>query len=543
MAFIEGQVLTAAELNDLSSKTDLASSTGSELIGIASGVSLNKYITRITPEMYGAVGDGSADDAPAIRLAMTAAIQSGVNRVQGDGVYKISSPITVLSGNNSSPAGLLPRLGFCLQLNAVIVDSTSWDAVPDKWWDATPAFKPGIDSENLEIHVNEFDGGGLATFISTGGSSLNTSRIHVGQARNYIIMFRNFLDMTSQSTMNYITGNNWEDGYIGVLIGGMGNGAGNSECHNINIQWCANQRYGGLSLQDRSQYTQVSGGTYNLNGKWTSAITLTNASSTDDYDIEFGDVISNGTVTGYALSSIMNNNGNQVLLLTESADKTDGVSDYKVGDTLTFGSWSATISAIALTSATNLAYFDLIISNRTDDYSKCSITPAYLGGFRGHNLFTNIINCANSVSTADAINYRGLGLAGGVDSSSWYLEHLYGDSAIFSFNKNNMTIGQTVQLGNNALYGSLNSFEMTIGNAVNIATFSAPANNLAYYTVLIGSSIQAQYAKALVRVDSVSVTIMESTVVYFTLATSGLNLSATINGSDAIVTVVTRREM
>lgn len=545
MSFVDGQVLTAAELNDLAVSADLASSTGAGLIGISSGVTLDKYITCVTPEMYGAVGDGSADDAPAIRLAMAAAIQSGVNKVKGDGIYKIASPITVSPGDNSSPSGLEARIGFSLYLNVLIVDSTAWDALPTKWWDATPAFRPALGSENLEIHVNEFDGGGLASFISTVGFNLNTSHIHVGYARNYIIMFRNYLEMAAQGTMNHITGNNWQDGYIGVLIGGLGDGAGNSECHNVHVQWCANQRYGGVSLQDRSQYAKISGGTYDYNGKWSSAITLTNASSTEPYDIEFGNEISNGTVSGYALSSIMNHNGDQILMLSESADKTDGVSDYAVGDTLTFGTWSATIGAIALASAVNPAYFDITVSNRTGDFSKCTITPTYLGGMRGHNVFTNFILSPNSVAVEDAVNFRGLSIAGGINNSYWYLPQLYQGNPVFNFGANSLTVGQPIVLGSNALYGAKNSFTATIGTAVTVMTFTAAsdASYPAYYNVSIGSSIQAQYAKALIRVDTSAITIMESTLVYFTLDVSGLNLLATINGSNAIITVTSQRVM
>lgn len=505
-----------------------------------------------TPEMFGAVGDGSADDSVAINRAIEAAFVAHTDQVRGDGIYSVKSPIILLSGyHDPVVAGQETRLGASLYLNVVQVDPSGWPSIPAEWWNAQAVFTTpaGNEIESYKLHVNAMDCAGVASAISTTNGAINTSHLHIGYLRNFIIGYKNYLGQIFQSGMSYLTGENWQDGYIGVLHGGTGNGGGNGECFQVMINWCSNHRYGGVLFLDRSQYSQILGGTYDYNGQWASALTLTNLSSSGAYDVEFGDKITNGTHSGYALSSLMyngvQNGGNPILLITESANKKDGTSDYSVGDKITFGSWSATISAIALTSAVNIDYFDIIISNRTADFSKCNIAATYVGGIRGHNLFTNTILCPNSYGTVDAINWRGLGITGGTLSSYWYLEHIYGNNPIFEFYKTGLTIDKDVQIRNNAFYGSKGSYNAVVGTAVTIMSFPAATDDLYpdYYTVLIGSSIIGQYAKILVRVTTTSISVENSTLAYFTLDVSGFNLTATVNGSDSIITVTSRREM
>ncbi|EIC83366.1 hypothetical protein [Serratia sp. M24T3] len=505
-----------------------------------------------TPEMFGAMGDGSADDSAAINYAISAAFVAHTDQVRGDGIYSVKSQITLLSGyHDPVVSGQETRLGASLYLNIVQVDPTGWPSVPDNWWNAQAVFVPPANNEieSYKLHVNAMDCAGVASAISTTNAAINTSHLHIGFLRNFIIGYKDYLGQIFSSGMSYISGENWQDGYVGVLHGGTGNGGGNGECLQVEINWCANNRYGGVLFLDRSQYSQILGGTYDYNGQWASSLTLTNLSSSGAYDVEFGDKLTSGTHSGYALSSLMfngvQNDSNPVLLITESANKKDGTSDYTVGDTITFGSWSATISAIALTSAVNINYFDIVISNRTADFSKCNIAATYVGGISGHNLFTNTILCANSYAVVDAINWRGLGIAGGTTSSYWYLKHLYGNSPVFEFYPTNLIIDKDVQIRNNAFYGSKGSYNAVVGTEITVMSFPAATDDLYpdYYTVLIGTSIISQYAKALIRVTTTSISIEESTLAYFKLDVSGFNLTANINGSDALITVTSRREM
>lgn|GEM_PF-3582712 len=506
-----------------------------------------------SPEMFGAYGDGSADDAPAIAAAMQAARSQAVGSssancyVKGTGIYKIGSTITVTNGYIASPSGLSPRVGFRLELATVIADSTVWDDIPVDWWNATPAFRPGESSDNLTISVDQFDGGGKASFLDTKDGSISTSSIYVGHSRNHIIVYKNFKNAATQGTMNRISGHNWESGYMGALVGASPSAI--AECHEFDVRWCANHRYQGLSLQDHTNYANVIAGTYDFNGKYSSCVSLTNLTSSEPTDIEFGDAISNGTITGTALSALMNWNGTWVLMLTESADKTNGTSDYKIGDTLTFGSWSATISGIQLCSTNPAFYFDLVLCCRTGDFNKSTVMPTYLGGHRGHNDFTNFLTNPNSNETTGAVNVRGLGIYGGSDSLYLGIRHLFGDNTAIGFTSSGMAIYQPLSLGNNAIYGSTAQYNATAGTQFTAVIFSAADSeiNAHYYTVNIGSSISAQWAQAVVRVGASGIIvcnfIQNEENEYITLTPSGLSLLCTVAGSDSLITVATRRDI
>lgn len=376
------------------------------------------------------------------------------------------------------------------------------------------------------------------------GGSLNTSTIHIGNMRNHVIGYRNYLTASSQSGMNKITGNLWQGGYHAVLIGGTSNGGGNAECHHIDINWCATHRYGGLSLQDRTQYTNIPGGTYDYNGKYTAVLTLDSLSSSGNYDVEYGDTLSIGTKTGIALSSIMTTGLNKVLVVTESGDKTDGVSDYTVGDTVTFGSWSATISAIDLCSTTNVRYHDIILSNRTGDFSKCTITPEYLGGIYCHNPFTNHIWCPNSVAVTSAMNYRGLSIAGDINNSYWYATHLYGNTPFLTLTSADVKVGKTLTTQSQILQGNTYSANLAIGVETTVMTFVAgTASQPRKWVVDITSSVSAQCGSFEVYVNATGLVVKNQTNTNVNYTTDGLKLNLTLTGSAATIRLNAIRKM
>ena len=63
---------------------------------------LNVYRNCITPQMYGAVGDGVADDTTAIQAAVTyITTNGGILRFPGNHIYMISEPIRIVTGSKS----------------------------------------------------------------------------------------------------------------------------------------------------------------------------------------------------------------------------------------------------------------------------------------------------------------------------------------------------------------------------------------------------------------------------------------------------------
>lgn len=495
----------------------------------------------LTPEMFGAAGDGQHDDSDAIISANAVSVSSGIDMVRGDGIYLVKKPIPMISGSKPSPAGsgFSARQGFRLALNVVIVDAASWPNVPTKFWTAQAVFLPkaGTAIEHYRLHINEMDCAGKAIAVATTGGAINTSHIHIGNLRNHIIGYKNYLDMNSQSTMNTITGYIWQGGYHAVLIGGRGNGGGNSECHDIDIKWCATQKFGAISLQDRSQYTAVNVGTFDYNGKYLSMLTLTNITDTGNYAIEYGDTITDGTNSGFAMSSLMNRNGNYIVFVAGSSDMTDGTSPFTVGDTITCSEtgMTATISAVTLCSSASVRYFDIIVSNRTGDFSKCKFFCEYTGGLYGHNEFTNFIWLANSVSIASAINIRGLGLAGDSSSSIWYMQHLYGTSPFLTLNSNGLNFGKPIILDNQPVTGRKITLAMKSGVEASVMTFVAAASetNNRVYIITVSANDTSIGGFAIVRVGVSGITILASTIGYLTLKSSGLTLRATMSGPES----------
>ena len=507
----------------------------------------------LSPEMYGATGSGTTDDAPAIQKAMDAAVTLGVNKVVGDGIYMLNSQCEIPSGQISSVFGLDLRMGFTLDLNVVFANGNVWDAIPDKWWDATAAFVPKSVCENLVFNINEFDGGGKATGFSTINKSCSTSKINVGNARNHILVYRNWGPVASQGTMTYLTGNNWQNGYMGFLIGT--NDSTNSEAHNIDINWCSNHRFWGVSFQDRTQYSHIKGGTYDFNGKWMSRLTLTNLSSDTGSEFYFGDSISNGTITRYAMSNVMNDQGTAIsgtgelsLFIAETSSRIEGTSDFAVGQTISCNGWTATISAIQTCTASNpYVYFDIVVSDRSGDFTKGNISASYTGGLHGHNLHTNFALTNNSTTTVEALNLKGLGIATDYTTMALYVKNILGYVPFCAVRKDGITWNLPHIMAGQQINGSVNQVNAVNGTPIVIAGFGGAASDLTpdVYEIFVASSQPGTEGWAMVTVTTTQcrIAVNNAAALGFALDPNNpLQITAVTSGTDAILTAhITKR--
>ncbi|MEL4888586.1 phage tail fiber protein [Pectobacterium betavasculorum] len=116
---------------------ELASQRGAGLIGLAQGGSVQNAITYITPEMYGAVGDGVSDDYPAIQSMFDAIPAGSVVAFDGTKTYhnafyfggqpnsiSIAKPVTVFF-NNAKLTRRIPRQDTDAQSALIFINATS----------------------------------------------------------------------------------------------------------------------------------------------------------------------------------------------------------------------------------------------------------------------------------------------------------------------------------------------------------------------------------------------------------------------------------
>ncbi|WP_409160017.1 hypothetical protein [Pectobacterium sp. B2J-2] len=137
-------------VTDLTLRSALSQLTGASMIGISQGGTVQNAITYITPEMFGAIGDGVTDDYTALQAALTYWRNNPNCDFMAAGNYLLSRGVIVVS----------PRKGSRCFINTLIQSST--------WTDS------GVDLFNRI--------GSLVT-LSTGGvgNSMWGASFHVGE--------------------------------------------------------------------------------------------------------------------------------------------------------------------------------------------------------------------------------------------------------------------------------------------------------------------------------------------------------------------------
>lgn len=369
----------------------------------------------LSPEMFGAVGDGVHDDSDAIQTAIDHARVNKYRKVVGKGNYLINKTLLISSDGN----------GFALHLQSLIVGE-QFPALPEKWWDAAPAIAPHKSAgsqNNIDLRVEYFNGANKATWFRNWGNGITASKLYCGSMKNYIIGYRCYRDTQRVTGMNDLAGCSWQGGYLGALIGTGERVPGFTtvaECHSFDIQWFASNKYGGVILLSGAQYANIYKGTYDYNGKFSVWMNLgANNPDTENNGkvIGFGDTISDGVVTGTVLTEPSYHQGNYYILVTDTQNALDGNSTWTAGKPLSTpdGSWKASAEKIITCTTTEARYFDVVANIRTGGFGKCIIEPEYIGGLIGHNLFTSQYRAASATSINDTSNYRGLGVASTAD--------------------------------------------------------------------------------------------------------------------------------
>lgn len=333
----------------------------------------------VTPEMFGAIGNGTHDDTSAIQSCITACLTNGYQVIRGGGNYGVSGAITVPGFTN----------GISIHLGTVTI--LSGYPSPSTWLTATPVFDFIGGTINIDFSVlNVIDGSNRADVVSLTAGGVGISRFHIGQAYACNIPFK-IPGVTNPSSSNYVTGNTWYSCTAGAYLSG-----GSSTCEgtmfDVNFIWSC--KYPGIILNDGSQYTNIRG-QLDFNGTFCSEL---HVASLTGWAI--GQTVTDTTHTGKTgtVLATYTYQGSNVIFVIETKQTSGGNSNFTAGDTITNGTNTTTISSIrtAAQSGSNF-YFDILSAyTSAAPFAKTNAFCSYLGGIVGSYLDSDVIFSQNS---------------------------------------------------------------------------------------------------------------------------------------------------
>jgi len=395
----------------------------------------------ITPEMFGAVGDGVADDSLAINSAIDFCLNNGFTVLNGYNTYALSEPIDI---SNFST-------GIQFFFNKLTAHALFPD--PVNWKSATPFIRvanSGGNMVNLDITVLYMDGDNKADGILITKNGCGSSSFRIGRAVNCNIVV-NFSDNTFNNSSNYFTGNYWNSNVMGAYIKPSG---GQIEGAMFDVTFISHNIYGGIVINNNSQFNNVRS-QLDFNGEYTTQLSVV---STSGWNI--GDSVS-CTATGQTgeVLAIYDFQGSSILHIIETKNTTGGNSNFAASQVITNGTVSTTISSVVTTDqSSNNIWFDVIYAyTESQPYARNTLIMPYgyvvgsgnlIGSsiFFGQNSnysFTNSINgleVYNNPSTTLSLAYRDISNSSFLDITSSLFairnRSLYvPDGAIYSTNQ------------------------------------------------------------------------------------------------------------
>lgn len=459
-------------VGDIALRTELAATTGAELVGLPYG-NVKNVVAYYTPEMFVSDPDTVTDWATAINAALTQARTDGVSVVRGGDVYGISSPIFI----DNFSTGLLLDLGG---LSA----NSEWAAYSD-WKSATALVVVGNKSNGsqvgLNIRLGFAYGRDLATCFQLSGYGAGGSVFFCGRMRNCVIGYQCDSSTSSGSASNLVSGGYWYNGKVGVRIK-RGNSTYIAEGHKIQVGFITNMAYGGIQLFNGSQYFQIFGTDVDFNGKYLAELKVDQAPASD---IRGSNVTWNG-VTYEVIDYYQLTRGNYYILVVDSQETTGGNSTISTSTStaLTDGTTTYVISAVRTPTASQF-YFDFIHGFEGSAFARGDADFGYMGGKVGGLQRSSFIHWHNSFDeNSNEVN----GLWVRNQSSSLSLFDKWSGLSLISWTTTGTTATATLPgqvnvtgiaalnggayLSGNRLYGTQVNTTLVSGTSATIKTFS-----------------------------------------------------------------------
>ena len=526
-------------MGDAVLRQELGAKTGALLIG---------GLGFITPEMFGAVGDGVTDDVTALQAMLDFALANNTLLLQGQKLYAISKPVYVDN--------------FSRGLDMVLAGVVTTGDFPayTNWRTASGAITVGMKSNGsqvgLRIRVNYFNGGKVATLYRLAGYGCGGSDFTVGRCSAAVGVYNNTESTLSGSSSNRVHVLYAYNGKYGVMSG-RANSTFVTEGQKFEINFMTNLDYGGVLLFDGAQYSQVYGSDIDFCGKWLVQLKVDKLPTAN---IRGQNISYNGT-TFEVMDYYEQPKGSYYLLVIDKQDSTGGNSSFSTATSTAIAEVNTPANTYVLsavtTSTANQAYFDLIHGFQGASFSRCNFFMGYLsnhvgGNWNGSTLFANnsfgeMTNRINNlwlrqqgtkVSIVDM--WTGIAVLNCDTSNSGY-QTLPGG----------MTVSGKMFVGSNRVFGSEYSTTLSKSVSAAVRTFSLVGDGTILTTkerwlvTLSGPmGINGVGGDAMVYVSTTGIEILSNTITGVTLSASGFVLSAVQGSQTAMqVTFMFERKM
>lgn len=461
------------------------------------------------------------DWQPAAQAAHDYALANGFNKVWSFRPMQFKSPLIVD--------------GWGQALDLRLSKVSAHDAFPPfADWKASSALitigtANGGSMVGLNIDIGFMDGKNLCSGVEVTGRGCGGSRINIDRAYRCNIVY-DCHQQTWPAASNFISGKYWYNGNMGAFFARGADGSTPiAEGHKPCVGFVTGMRYGGYLLRNGAQYAQISGDA-DFNGRYLSEVTI---SGTSFSGLNRGAAISNGTTTGEILAFYAQTSGVFKVLIIESRDVSGGNSSFAVGDTLTSGSWSSTVSVVRTAQQGENFFFDVILDFYGSAFAKVDISCGYLGGVVGHSLHSCTINYKNSYSAyTNSINGACFVHSGTILT----LRDTYLNRVVFDCTADYIAPGTSLFTRGNRVYGGeyaatfAPASEKTIRTFTYLGSTNAPGVKDIYEVQVFGpTGLSGVCSKFMVAVSPSGLEIYDSTiknVSKLSLTADGLSLKA-----------------
>lgn len=520
----------------------LAQAMGSTIGIFDNGMDVQTYTygIAVTPERFGAKGDGKVDDTVAMQKAFDYIRDNPTGRLIAANRYAISDTLYI---DNFSQG--------CRIEIAQLTLHPSWVNTGDKWLNAKAAIEVGAKSNGsmvgLYVGVQYFHGSDKATLYRLTGFGAGGSRFHGGRVRNVIGVYQCDSASSANSASNYISGEYWYQGTFGIRV--RRNGAFISEGLNIQVGFLTNFKYGGIQLFNGAQYWKITNTDVDFCGQWLAELQVDRLPASDirTKNIQYND--NEYEVLDYYEQP----RGTYKLLVIDKQLTTDNKSSFStsVSTAISDGTTAYTLQAV-VTPKTNNAYFDFIHGFQGAPFSRGKGDFGYLsravgGNWNGSTIFFNnsfqeVTNSINNVWIRNQGNR--VSIVDRWTGTSILAVNTQGDMACTLpggfITKGVSTLGGAMFTGSHRVYGSEVATTLVKSTAKTIRTFSKQNDGTEtrvaeMYDVHVtgpdGLEGVGGFCQVIVHSSKIEVR-SASGVAGMTLSTSGMSLQATQTTQD-----------